>query len=297
MNPACRREGRPGFLRSVACAQPGGRGRRWRVWRLARVFLPPGPVRPRDRVFRRSWGFGALGPLGLARLARPPACPPSLCFPPRCRRPADVPLSRPASFVLTGVARARRPLVRVGGGRGGRRRPAAAAAFGFPPPPPPSLVPSHPWLYGSLSTVCRRWLSCWVVARRCGWSVGVVRGGVGASVPLPPCVSLPPFGLGASAPTPVRVPGYRVPARRFKDPRGGRPSVPRGRGGAVGPRTPIPSADEAVPVARRGFGAGAPPWAPVGPAPRAPACLGRRGPAGPLSLARVQCFSRPDLFL
>lgn len=82
-------------------------------------------------------------------------------------------------------------------------------------------------------------------------------------------------------PTPVRVPSYRVPARRFKDPRGGRLLRPRGRGGGGARREPSAAGGSrglpfltrrvAVPEARRRVrGSGAPSRAPVGLASACP---------------------------
>lgn len=93
-------------------------------------------------------------------------------------------------------------------------------------------------------------------------------------------------------PNPVRVPSYRVPARRFKDPRGGRLSVP-GVGGTEGPvgsrRRPAAPADSRSsrgggwPFPRHvaaAVGSGAPSWAPVGLASACPVrrCVVGRGP-------------------
>lgn len=94
-------------------------------------------------------------------------------------------------------------------------------------------------------------------------------------------------------PNPVRVPSYRVPARRFKDPRGGRLSVP-GVGGMEGPvgsrRRPAVPADSRSSrgggwpfprhVAAAVVGSGAPSWAPVGLASACPVrrCVVGRGP-------------------
>ena len=97
---------------------------------------------------------------------------------------------------------------------------------------------------------------------------------------------------------PVRVPSYRVPARRFKDPRGGRLSVP-GVGGSGGPvgsrRRPAAPADSRSsrggwPFPRRAAAVGVrePPLGrPWGSPPRCPVrrCVAVRGP-------RV-CRSRP----
>lgn len=62
---------------------------------------------------------------------------------------------------------------------------------------------------------------------------GCANGRVVAAAVLPPASSSPP--------TPVRVPSYRVPARRFKDPPGGSPLRPRGRGGGGARREPSTS--------------------------------------------------------
>lgn len=62
---------------------------------------------------------------------------------------------------------------------------------------------------------------------------GRANGRVVAAAVLPPASSSPP--------TPVRVPSYRVPARRFKDPPGGSPLRPRGRGGGGARREPSTS--------------------------------------------------------
>lgn len=119
---------------------------------------------------------------------------------------------------------------------------------------------------------------------------GVVRGSRGRArrrgggAPLP---RLPP-------PTPVRVPSYRVPARRFKDPRGGRLSVP-GVGGTEGPvgsrRRPAAPADSRPsrggwPFPRRAAAVGVrePPLGrPWGSPPRA-RFAGASSVAGPVSV-------------
>lgn len=95
-------------------------------------------------------------------------------------------------------------------------------------------------------------------------------------------------------PTPVRVPSYRVPARRFKDPRGGRLSV-SGVGGTEGPvggrrcgsAAPSDSRSRGAPPSR---GLGAPSWAPVGLASACPVrrCVVGRG---------APCLSVPTLSL
>ena len=90
-------------------------------------------------------------------------------------------------------------------------------------------------------------------------------------------------------PTPVRVPSYRVPARRFKDP-GGVASPSPGSGGRRGPQGAVAAAPSdsrsrgGTPPSR---GSGSPPWAPVGLASACPVrrCVVGRGP-------RV-CRSRP----
>ena len=90
-------------------------------------------------------------------------------------------------------------------------------------------------------------------------------------------------------PTPVRVPSYRVPARRFKDP-GGVASPSPGVGGTEGPAGGRRGGSLGLPFPRRHAavaGSGSPPWAPVGLASACPVrrCVVGRGP-------RV-CRSRP----
>lgn len=117
--------------------------------------------------------------------------------------------------------------------------------------------------------------------------------------------SSPRFLASRVRPAPVRVPSCRVPARRFKDPRGVAPPPPgSGGGGArrgsllallrllrpLPPSSPLPRPAVGVCVS-------SPPWAPVGPAPRARLVrLARSLPVpGAVSPVVVRLFPLPTL--
>lgn len=208
--------------------------------------------RPRTRVWLcRSRRTAAPFPLSLSSVH-------SRCLPHRtaAARGGVSPLSRPAlSFrSASGVWCASRP---PASGEGERPASASRAAL-------------SPWLPGARAGRSRRRARGRDRARRRG-------GGPPSRVFHPP--------------TPVRVPSYRVPARRFKDPRGGRLSVP-GVGGTEGPvgsrRRPAAPADSRSSRGGRPFprraaavvGSGAPSRAPVGLASACPVrrCVVGRGP-------------------
>lgn len=85
-------------------------------------------------------------------------------------------------------------------------------------------------------------------------------------------------------PNPVRVPSYRVPARRFKDPRGGSPLRPRGRGGGAARREPSTSGgSRGLPFLTRWWVREPPLGRPWGSPPRA-RFAGASSVAGPVSV-------------
>lgn len=138
---------------------------------------------------------------------RPRSCPPSppaAARPPPGRRQRGGLAGASASFPsgsLPCAARGWCVFFLPGGGRGVvARRPSR-----------------HPW---------RGALALTVAGSRCRVT-GRCRGSARPS-------SSPRFLASRVRPAPVRVPSCRVPARRFKDPRGGRPSAP-GVGGRWGP--------------------------------------------------------------
>ena len=202
--------------------------------------------------------------------------------------PRASPLSRPASFVLQGLVRVRPP---SGGlGKEGARGVSPTAAFVLPP-----LLPPH--LYHRGYGFSKRRSRCRVV-----WSNGARHRGcrvaAGGGRPLSPFLlaSLWPRSV---LPDPVRVPGYRVPARRFKDPGGVALPSPWvwGGGGACGeparwrlPRTPVPSADEAVPGCLAAVWAREPPLGARGTRPSSPGLPGASVALGPVFFFS----SRPD---
>lgn len=172
----------------------------------SRACAPGAHRRRRPESWEEGVGCGSVWWAALLRLGPVPV--PRLRLPPPGRRRAAanaagslgrLPLSRPALFrVLHGGWCV---FFLPGGGRGVvARRPSR-----------------HPW---------RGALALTVAGSRCRVT-GRCRGSARPS-------SSPRFLASRVRPAPVRVPSCRVPARRFKDPRGGRPSAP-GVGGRWGP--------------------------------------------------------------
>lgn len=163
---------------------------------------PPGPVRgpvwPPPAAHGGRW---------LSSGSRSPPSPPAAAFA-APQRPAGCP-SFPSGWLFRsvsggGVVRVRSP---VGGERGERASASSASRR------PPAVAPGRARAGRSRRRARGRDRAC--------------RRAVAAAVLSH--ASPPPI------PTPVRVPSYRVPARRFKDPRGGSLSVP-GVGGGGGAR-------------------------------------------------------------
>lgn len=235
----------------------------------------PGPVRPRGRVVS-----GAGGSPAPSLPPSPPTPPPSLpAAAAALPQPADVPLSRPASFALPclqGLARLRPPLGAEEEKRRGFSPP--RSTFSLPSPPLP------PWLLDVAGAG--------IGVGRGAWRGWPVRRDGGSLLPLF-LPSFLPSGRRSARPDPIRVPSYRVPARRFKDPGGVALPPPgsggwRARGGGRPRRRRLLPLTPARPLRVRGRSRGSPrcpggssPWAPVGLAPRGP------------RVVRV-CFSRPD---
>lgn len=180
-----------------------GKGGGTGVGSLARSFSSP---RPRTRVWLCRWRLTADGG-SLSSSRSPPSTPAACLTAPRAARGCcplfPVRLFRVPFRFLGGGARPFPP----SGERGAPR-------VGVPPA-------LSPWLPGARRRT--EPVSC----------EGCANGRVVAAAVLPPASSSPP--------TPVRVPSYRVPARRFKDPPGGSPLRPRGRGGGGARREPSTS--------------------------------------------------------
>lgn len=221
-------------VRTDVCVRTGARGGREREVEGGKggraLARSLSSPRPRTRVWLCP-PARAHGGRRLSSRSRSPPSTPAACLTAPRRLVGVSPLSRPAvPFRFWGVVRVPSPPV---GGEGERLASASRR--------PLAVAPGR---------ACRTEPSSCEGARP------------GASTPWRSSLPrLPP-------PNPVRVPSYRVPARRFKDPRGGRLFRPRGRGGGGARREPSTTSGGsrglpfltrrvAVPEARRrgrGFG-------------------------------------------
>lgn len=238
----------------------------------------PGPVRPRGRVVS-----GAGGSPALSLPPSPPMPPPSLLAAAAAAlpQPADVPLSRPASFALPclqGLARLRPPLGAEEEKRRGFSPP--RSTFSLPSPPLP------PWLLDVAGAG--------IGVGRGAWRGWPVRRDGGSLLPLF-LPSFLPSGRRSARPDPIRVPSYRVPARRFKDP-GGVALPPPGSGGWRA-RGGVPSAAAAPSPDSRPSPPRARPFPGLAAVPGREPPLGARGARPARAPCRSRLFfpSRPSL--